>query len=51
MNGVSEAPERCQACGHLPSDGDPLVLADDDWVHESHTEDERSGFYLAEVAR
>ncbi len=52
MNALSDTPECCQACGHEPSGADPLVNVDDPgapedgwWVHESHTTDERSGFY------
>jgi hypothetical protein len=50
VSAPTAAPDHCQACGHPPADGDPLVLADGVWVHESHTQDERSGFYGALAA-
>ncbi len=49
---LSDAPERCQACGHPPTDGDPLTyVADSDtWVHQSHVADPRSGYYNGTIA-
>ncbi len=49
---LSDVPERCQACGHPPSDGDPLTYVADSgtWVHESHTDDPRSGYYNGTIA-
>ncbi len=49
---LSDAPERCPACGHPPSDGDPLTYVADSgtWVHESHTADPRSGYCNGTIA-
>lgn len=39
----------CEACGHLESEGDPLVITTEDGarIHRSHTIDPESGFYGA----
>lgn len=38
--------DHCCACGHLPADGDPLVISGDgSRIHLSHFLDESSGFY------
>jgi hypothetical protein len=38
--------DRCCACGHLPADGDPLVISSGgSRIHRSHFTDESSGFY------
>lgn len=42
----------CGACGHEGTTKNPLVVADDGMrIHRSHTEDPRSGYYLAQQAR
>ncbi len=52
MTTLSDAPARCDACGHPPSHGDPLTYVADSgtWVHESHIADLRSGYYNGTIA-
>jgi len=45
LNAVLEAVDPCAACGHLPTTGDPLVLAEGFRIHLHHVRDESDGFY------